>query len=75
MLKMRIRSLGQRLRGLPCPVCSDWRRFEWREVDEDADDLAHVEDGPPPRCERCGRPLPFSFVEIRRPGLRSVPEA
>ncbi len=64
MLKMRIRSLVQRMRALPCPACSAPRRVEWREVD--AADLANVEDGPPPVCARCGRPRPVEFVEVIR---------
>ena len=62
MLRMRIRSLMQRLQGMPCPACAAPRHIEWREAG--AADCEGADDGSPALCGRCGRERPITFVEI-----------
>jgi|GEM_PF-3534847 len=74
MLRMRIANLVKRLGGAPCPACSEPGPVLWLETADDCENAARevAEDGPPPLCERCGRPLAISFIEVVRPARQDT---
>jgi len=73
MLRMRIATLLKRVGGAACPACSGPVRWlETVDADRENADRENADPGPPPLCERCGRPLAVSFIEVVRPARQDT---